>query len=173
MRPSIIDCYESAISMVVLSPQFIPVDGLSIRFAESEPMRGQAEQALLLSPWPESLYAFEPTWPRPRNHARLVSVDLPGFGNSEYSEALMSPTAMGDLIVRLADALDLKSPHVVAPDIGASATLFAAARHSRRFRSVVVGSGGAAVPIELSGVLNDWAEAPDLEPYSGSMAAKS
>jgi len=34
------------------------IDGVSIRFAESD-KRGGAD-ALLTSPWPESLYAFEP-----------------------------------------------------------------------------------------------------------------
>jgi pimeloyl-ACP methyl ester carboxylesterase len=37
--------------------------------------------------------------------------------------------------------------------------------HPGRFRSLVVGSGGAAVPLQLGGVLNDWVEAPHLEGY--------
>jgi hypothetical protein len=41
--------------------QFRTIDGLSIRFAESE---RAGDDALLLNPWPESLYAFEPTWSR-------------------------------------------------------------------------------------------------------------
>lgn len=50
-------------------------------------------------------------------------------------------------------------------DIGTSSSLFAAAAQPDRFRSVVVGSGGAAVPIQVTGVLKDWVEATDLEPY--------
>jgi hypothetical protein len=38
--------------------QFRTIDGLSIRFAESEQ---RDVHALLLSPWPESLLAFAPT----------------------------------------------------------------------------------------------------------------
>jgi pimeloyl-ACP methyl ester carboxylesterase len=34
-----------------------------------------------------------------------------------------------------------------------------------RLRSLVVGSGGAAFPLQLGGVLKDWVEAPDLEEY--------
>ena len=37
------------------------IDGLSICFAESGP--GNSD-ALLLSPWPESVFAYEPTWSR-------------------------------------------------------------------------------------------------------------
>ena len=49
--------------------QFRVIDGLSVRFAESE---DRHEHALLLSPWPESLLAFEPIWMRLADHAHLV-----------------------------------------------------------------------------------------------------
>ncbi|MDX6647098.1 MAG: hypothetical protein QOK40_2825 [Miltoncostaeaceae bacterium] len=142
--------------------QFRTIDGLSIRFAESE---GGGDDALLLSPWPESLHAFEATWTRLAEHAHLVAVDLPGFGRSQRRDALLSPQAMGEFVIRIADAFGLENPHVVGPDIGTSASLFAAALHPGRLRSLVVGSGGSAVPLRLDGVLKEWIEAPDLEPY--------
>lgn len=147
-----------------IEPRLRTVDGLSIRYAESEDP-GTGEHALLLSPWPESLYAFEAVWPRLAEHAHLVAVDLPGFGRSERREALMSPRAMGGFVARLADELALEQPHVVGPDVGTGASLFAAALHPGRLRSLVVGSGGAAYPLQLGGVLMEWIEAPDLEPY--------
>lgn len=147
-----------------IRPEFRVIDGLRIRVAESADT-GKDTEALLLSPWPESIYAYEATWSRLAKHARLTAVDLPGFGRSERRDSLMAPRALGDFIARLADALGLENPHVVAPDIGTSASLFAAALHPGRFRSLVVGSGGAAVPLQLDGVLKTWAEAPDLEPY--------
>ena len=111
-----------------IEPRFRTIDGLSIRLAESTDSGGD-EHALLLSPWPESLFAFEPAWPRLAERAHLVAVDLPGFGHSERREALLSPRAMGEFVVRLADELGLEQPHVVGPDIGTGAALFAAALH--------------------------------------------
>ena len=145
-----------------IQTQFRTIDGLSIRYAESE---DRDDQALLLSPWPESLFAFEPTWVRLAERAHLVAVDLPGFGHSQRSDALLSPRAMGEFVVRVADAFGLENPHVVGPDIGTGASLFAAALHPGRLRSLVVGSGGAAFPLQLGGLLKDWVEAPDLEGY--------
>jgi pimeloyl-ACP methyl ester carboxylesterase len=142
--------------------QFRVIDGLTVRFAVSE---GRSEHALLLSPWPESLLAFEPTWWRLAEHTQLVAVDLPGFGHSQRRDALLSPLAMGEFIVAVADAFGLDHPHVIGPDIGTAATLFAAARHPGRWRSLVVGSGAAAVPLQLGGVLKDWVEAPGLEGF--------
>lgn len=145
-----------------IQPQFRIIDGLSIRYAESEP---RDDDALLLSPWPESIYCYEPTWKRLAEDTHLVAVDLPGFGQSERRDSLMSPKAMGEFIVRVAETFGLEQPHVVGPDIGTGASLFAAALHPGRFRSLVVGTGGAAVPLQLGGVLKEWVEAPSLEPY--------
>lgn len=145
-----------------IHPRTVTVDGLSIRFAEGGT---GPRQALLLSPWPESIFAFEQAWPQLAAHAHLVAVDLPGFGGSERREALMNPKAMGEFIVRVADVLGVYKPHVVAPDVGTSATLFAASAHPDRFASLVIGTGGAAVPLTLGSPLKDWVEATDLEPY--------
>lgn len=142
--------------------EFRTIDGLSIRFAESEE---RDDHALLLGPWPESLLAFEPMWARLAEHMHLIAVDLPGFGHSQRRDGLLSPRAMGDFVIRIADAFGLEKPHVVGPDIGTGASLFAAALHPGRLRSLVVGSGGAAFPLQLGGVLKDWVEAPDLEGY--------
>ena len=140
--------------------QFRVIDGLTVRFAQSD-SRGH-ERALLLSPWPESLLAFEPTWSLLAEHAHLVAIDLPGFGGSQYRDALLSPRAMSEFIIAAADAFEFERPHLVAPGTGTPAALFAAARHPGRLRSLVAGSGAAAVPL-LGGPLRDWIEAPDLE----------
>jgi pimeloyl-ACP methyl ester carboxylesterase len=142
--------------------QFRVIDGLAIRFAESG---DRDDHALLLSPWPESLLAFEPMWLRLAEHTHLVAIDLPGFGHSQREDALLSPRAMGDFVIRVADAFGLPNPHVVGPDIGTAAALFAAARHPGRLRSLVVGSGGAAVPLQLGSRLKDWVENPDLNSF--------
>jgi pimeloyl-ACP methyl ester carboxylesterase len=145
-----------------IETDFRTIAGLSIRFAESE---DRDDHALLLSPWPESLLAFEPTWARLAERTHLVAIDLPGFGHSQRSNALLSPRAMGEFIVRAADAFGLENPHVVGPDIGTGASLFAAALYPDRLRSLVVGSGGAAFPLQLAGMLKDWVEAHNLERY--------
>jgi pimeloyl-ACP methyl ester carboxylesterase len=145
-----------------IQPQFRTIDGLSIRFAQSEQ---RDDHALLLSPWPESVFAFEPTWARLAEHTHLVAIDLPGFGHSQRRDGLLSPQAMGKFVIRIADAFGLESPHVIGPDVGTAAALFAAALYPGRFRSLIVGSGGAAFPLRLGGVLKEWVEAPDVERY--------
>jgi pimeloyl-ACP methyl ester carboxylesterase len=142
---------------------FRTVDGVRIRYAESE---GSADRTILLtSPWPESVYAFAPMWGSLAEHARLFAIDLPGFGASERRDALLSPRAMGGFLARLIVQAKLGRPHIVAPDVGTSAALFAAAAHPDRIASVIVGSGGAAVPLQLGEPLKSWVLDPDLDKY--------
>jgi pimeloyl-ACP methyl ester carboxylesterase len=145
-----------------ITPQFRTIEGLKIRFAESE---ARDQHALLLSPWPESLYAFDRIWGQLAQRAHLVAVDLPGFGHSERRDALLAPRAMGEFVIRLADAFGLDNPHAVGPDVGTGALLFAAADNPGRLRTLVVGSGGASFPLELGGILHDFVTTPDIDPY--------
>ena len=142
---------------------FRSVDGLRIRYADSNPAR---EPTLLLtSPWPESVYAFTPMWSRLAEHARLFAIDLPGFGASESRDDLMSPRAMGAFLAELIVEAGLGRPHIAAPDVGTSAALFAAAAHPERIASVIVGTGGAAVPLQLGEPLKSWVLDPNLDKY--------
>jgi pimeloyl-ACP methyl ester carboxylesterase len=145
--------------------RFRQIGGLTVRFATSQ---DHEDHALLLSPWPESLLAFEPIWWHLAKHTYLVAVDLPGFGHSQRSDSLMSPGAMGEFIVAAAGAFGLDHPHVVAPGTGTAAALFAAARHPGRLRSLVVGGGATAVPLQLGGMVKDIIEAPDLNAFRGA-----
>jgi pimeloyl-ACP methyl ester carboxylesterase len=143
--------------------QFRTVDGIRIRYAESD---GPRERTVLLTcPWPESVYAFAPMWSSLAEHARLFAIDLPGFGASERRDDLLSPRAMGGFLARLIDEVELGSVHIVGPDVGTAAALFAAAEHPERIATVIVGTGGAAVPLQLGEPLRSWVLDPDLDKY--------
>lgn len=142
---------------------FRTVDGTRVRYAESR--TGGDAVILLTSPWPESVYAFAPIWAALAARFHLFAVDLPGFGRSEHRDDLMSPRAMGGFLSRLIVECGLGRPHIVAPDIGTAAALFAASARPVEVASVVVGSGATAVPIELGGALEGWVLAPDLDSF--------
>jgi pimeloyl-ACP methyl ester carboxylesterase len=143
--------------------RFRTVDGVRIRYADSG--GPQEPTVVLTSPWPESVYAFAPIWDTLAQHARLFAVDLPGFGASERRDDLLSPRAMGGFLVRLIAEADLGRPHIVGPDVGTAAALFAAAAHPERIASVIVGGGGIAVPIQLGEPLASWVLDPDFDKY--------
>src|SRR5271154_2522800 len=107
----------------LISPQYKIIDGLQIRFAKNEKRDG--EPILLLSPWPESIYAFLPTWEVFSELGRVIAVDLPAFGRSESRPDVRAPEPMGEFVIRVLQALKLDRPYVIAPDVGTPATLFA------------------------------------------------
>ena len=143
--------------------RFRTVDGVRIRYVDS----GGSDKStiLLTSPWPESLYAFTPIWESLAGHARVFAIDLPGFGQSERRDELLAPRAMGGFLNRLIGEVELDRPHIVAPDVGTPAALFAAAESPGRFASLIVGAGGTAVPLQLGEPLATWVVDPDLEKY--------
>ena len=146
-----------------IDPQFRTIDGLRIRYADSG--SSQEPTLLMTSPWPESIYAFAPMWATLAEHARLFAVDLPGFGASERRADLLSPRAMGEFLARLIAEADLGRPHIVGPDVGTSAALFAAATHPDQIASLIVGEGGAAVPLQLGEPLRSKVLDPDFDKY--------
>jgi pimeloyl-ACP methyl ester carboxylesterase len=146
-----------------IKPRTRTIDGLSIRYAESD---DPCEiSAILLSPWPESIYTFEQMWTRLAEHAHLVAIDLPGFGHSERRNELLTGSAMGEFVAHVIEEFGLTCPHAVGPDIGTSVLLFTAAKHPGLLRSVVVGNGTAAVPIQIGSVLKDAVFAPSLDTF--------
>ncbi len=143
--------------------RFRSVGGVRIRYVDSS---GSPKPTVLLtSPWPESLFAFAPMWASLAEHTRLFAVDLPGFGASESREELMSPAAMGRFLAQLIVEADLGRTHIVAPDVGTSAALFAAAEHPELIAGVIVGAGAAAIPLELGEPLASWVLDPDFDKY--------
>ena len=136
-------------------------DGVEIRYAECNP--GADTTLLLLSPWPESIYAWEQLWPRLSSAGHVLAIDLPGFGHSEGRVDLFSPQSMGRFLLRLIEEWGLGPPHVFGPDVGGPAALFAAAESPSSLRSMVIGNGATAYPLDVGGNLKELIANPDFE----------
>ena len=136
-------------------------DNLRIRFAETG--KGGSETVVLTSPWPESVLAFRKVWDRLAEQFHLIAIDLPGFGQSERQFELYSTTAMGGFLAQLMRQWHLDPVHLVSPDVGTPAALWVAANDPELVRSLAIGGGAVAVPLEVGGPLKDMIETPDLE----------
>ena len=140
-------------------------DGVRVRFADN---RADADvSVLLLSPWPESLWAFRRIWARVAPLGRIVAVDLPGFGHSDGNPELIAPDRAGTFLARMIDEWGLGAPHVVGPDVGTAASLFLAEKAPERVTSLTIGGGAVRFPIEAGGALKDIIEAPSLDVVRG------
>lgn len=126
------------------APLFIDVENVRIRYVRSS-SGDRRTPVVLVSPFPESLYAFDRIWADLSRAAPLVALDLPGFGQSEGRPELMTSQAMGTFVTKALAALGLRRVHAIGPDVGTSALLFAASQKPGVFESLVVGSGGTDV----------------------------
>ncbi len=149
-----------------LAPLFRVCDGVRVRFADNK-ADSSAVTVLMLSPWPESLWAYRRIWDRVSAVARVVAIDLPGFGHSDGRPELIAPDAMGTFLARLIEEWGLGAPHVVGPDVGTAAALFLAANAPDRVTSLTIGGGAVRVPIDAGGALKDVIEAPSLDVVRG------
>ena len=70
---------------------------------------------------------------------------------------------MSEFLIRLLYEWGIEHRHLVGPGVGTAAALFAAASHPGRLQSLVVGSGGCAFPLEVSGTLKELIEAPGMD----------
>jgi pimeloyl-ACP methyl ester carboxylesterase len=135
--------------------------GVRVRYADTK--ADLDVNVLMLAPWPESLWAFRRIWARVAAVARVIAIELPGFGHSDGRPELIAPDASGAFLARLIDEWGLGSPHVVGPDIGTAAALFLAARSPERVTSLTIGGGAVRVPIDAGGALKGIIEAPTLD----------
>jgi pimeloyl-ACP methyl ester carboxylesterase len=135
----------------------VEIDGLSVRYARSGVSKGTP--ILLTAPWPESIYSFHRVLPRLAPEHSLIAVDLPGYGRSQSRPDVMAPEAMGDFVITLLKHFGISRSHVVAPDVGTLAVLFAASKNLDLFESLVLGCGVMRADL-ADGVLKDIIYSP-------------
>ena len=140
------------------------IDGLKIRYATGGNSGG--EKVLLLSRWPESIFAFAPLWRGLTKQFEVLAIDLPGFGHSEARDDLFAPQEMGVFIAKAIEAFAVTSVHAVGLDVGAPSLLFAALARPELFHSLIVGAGAATYPLVVEGVLKSMVEAETLPPLN-------
>jgi pimeloyl-ACP methyl ester carboxylesterase len=138
-------------------------DGLKIRYATGG--TGNAK-VVLLSPWPESIFAFAPVWSGLTRRFEVLAIDLPGFGRSEARDDLFSPQRMGEFIAKAIETFAVTSVHAVGLDVGAPSLLFAALARPQLFQSLLVGAGAVTHPLVVEGVLKSMIEAEALPPLN-------
>jgi pimeloyl-ACP methyl ester carboxylesterase len=136
------------------TPLSIDVEGLRIRCVRS-PGDSEKTPVLLVSPFPESLYAYDDIWSDLSQAAPLVALDMPGFGQSESRSELTNSQAMGTFLTKILAALGLRRVHAIGPDVGTE-ILDQALPHTR---SVVLDSGHFVWhdhPEEYVQIVLDW-----------------
>ena len=128
------------------------IAGVKVRYASAGKSDGPT--ALLLSPLPQSILAFNPIWDRLAERCRLVALDLPGFGRSEGGSEFMTFRAQGDFLHAFINQLGLTNVHIVGPDIGMPAALHYVIHSEHKAASLVIGDGPGVAPSSNGSVID-------------------
>jgi pimeloyl-ACP methyl ester carboxylesterase len=137
---------------LIIQPAYIDVEGIKIRYAHGG--KAQGETILLLNPLPQSILAFNPIWSILTAQFNVFAVDLPGFGKSEGGLEFMTFQAQGEFLKQIIDALGIKSPHIIGPDIGMPTALMYAISHQNEVKSVLIGDGPAIASGKNGSIIN-------------------
>jgi len=124
--------------------QSVVIDGVKIRYAH----KGQASKpsVILLSPLPQSIYAYAPIWGELIKKYNVYAYDMPGFGRSEGNEAHMHFDKQGEILKEFIEHFDIEKPHIIGPDIGMAAALNYIINYPNEVKSLMVGDGPGVSP---------------------------
>ena len=116
--------------------QVVDVGGQAVHVEQA----GAGEPVVLLHGFGESTYAFRFVVPELARRHRVIAVDLNGFG---YTQRVSDPAAYTidgqmALVLGALDRLGVGSAHFVGHSYGGGLTLWIAARHPERVRSMTL-----------------------------------
>lgn len=102
--------------------------GISMHVAEA----GSGPLMVLVSGWPQTWYSWRKVMPGLAKHFRVVAVDLPGLGGSDFSKGGYDTGSISLHLDAVLDAFDARSCILVCHDVGAWVGYAYAARRPER-----------------------------------------
>ena len=125
-----------AVRARVPAEEMLALDGRTVHVEQ----RGAGEPVVLLHGFGESTYSFRYVLPALAERYRVIAVDLNGFGYTDRPRDPAHYTLDGQqrLVLGVLDHLGVESAHFVGHSYGGGLTLWIAAHHPERVRSMVL-----------------------------------
>jgi pimeloyl-ACP methyl ester carboxylesterase len=114
--------------------------GISLNAVET----GSGPLMLLVSGWPQTWYSWRKVMPELARHFRVVAIDLPGLGDSDFPTGGYDTGSISQHLDAVLDAFDSRDCVLVSHDLGAWVSYAYAARRPQRVTRLVLMD--AAIP---------------------------
>ena len=126
----------SAVRASLPAADLLDVDGQAVHVEQS----GAGEPLVLLHGFGESTYSWRLVAPELATRYRVIAIDLNGFGYTERRRDPADYTIDGQmrLVLGVLDRLGIESAHFLGHSYGGGLTLWIAAHHPERLRSMVL-----------------------------------
>jgi pimeloyl-ACP methyl ester carboxylesterase len=108
--------------------------GISLHAVEA----GSGPLMVLVSGWPQTWYSWRKIMPQLAKHFRVVAIDLPGLGDSDFPKHGYDTGSISLHLDAVLDAFDARDCILVTHDIGAWVGYAYAARRPERVRRLVL-----------------------------------
>jgi pimeloyl-ACP methyl ester carboxylesterase len=108
--------------------------GISLHAVEA----GSGPLLVLVSGWPQTWYSWRKIMPQLAKHFRVVAIDLPGLGDSDFPKHGYDTGSISLHLDAVLDAFDARDCILVTHDIGAWVGYAYAARRPERVRRLVL-----------------------------------
>jgi len=120
------------------------IDEIKIRHAHD----GKIDKPtiILLSPLPQSIYAYSPIWNKLIKKYNVFAYDMPGFGMSEGNQEYMHFKKQGEFLNKFIQYFNITDPHIIGPDIGMAAALHYSIHFPNQIKSLLIGDGPSVNP---------------------------
>lgn len=137
----------SAVRASLPADRFLEVDGHQVYVEQS----GRGEPVVLLHGFGASTYLWRKVAPKLAESHRVIALDLNGFGYTERPKDPSYYTREGQerTILGVLDRLGIERAHFMGHSYGGGITLFLAARHPERIRSIVLVDSTAPIYPEV------------------------
>ena len=103
---------------------FVEIDGLKINYRRS----GQGTSVVILHGWGASIPAVAPIHDLLEPHFDTLSIDLPGFGESDQPPEAWGSPEYADLVEKLLRQLDIERPVLIGHSFGGKLSILLGAR---------------------------------------------
>jgi pimeloyl-ACP methyl ester carboxylesterase len=108
--------------------------GISLHAVEA----GSGPLMVLVSGWPQTWYSWRKIMPQLARHFRVVAIDLPGLGDSDFPKDGYDTGSISLHLDAVLDAFDVRDCLLVTHDIGAWVGYAYAARRPERVKRLVL-----------------------------------
>lgn len=153
---------------------FLQVNGLKVHYL----LRGEGENIILLHGWGGSTESFAPVFNYLAQKFRVISIDLPGFGQSQKPGEVWGTRDYAEFLKSFMDTLGIEKATLIGHSFGGRISIYFAAHQPDRIKKMVlVNSAGLIKKRPLSYHLKVYTykvlkRVVTLLPFAGEEAVK-
>lgn len=113
---------------------FLQVNGLKVHYL----LRGEGENIILLHGWGGSTESFAPVFKYLAQKFRVISIDLPGFGQSQKPGEVWGTRDYAEFLKSFMDTLGIEKATLIGHSFGGRISIYFAAHQPDRIKKMVL-----------------------------------